>query len=105
MTDERTLNFHGSDSMTRNVDHVIDSSHDPQVAVLIAPGAVTGEIHARNLTPVLFLVSLGITVDRAQHGRPRTFDHQKSALIGPDGFALPVDNIDHHTGQGSGRRA
>src|SRR6059036_4159667 len=105
MTDERTLNLHGSDAMTGNVDHVIDPSHDPQVAVLIAPGSITGEINAWNFTPVLFPVSLGITVDRAQHGWPGTFDHQKSTLIGTDGFALPVDDINHHTRQRSGRRA
>src|SRR5207249_8663594 len=104
MTYKRALNLHGCDPMTSNADHVINASHDPQVTVFVTPGAIAGEIHTWYFTPVLFLVSLGIAVDRAQHRRPRAFDHQKPALICADRFSLAVDDINHYTRQRSGCR-
>src|SRR5215468_12379299 len=99
MTDERALDFHGTDTVAGHVVYVIDAAHDPVISVFIPAGAVAGEIHSGNLTPVLFFIPVGIAVDCAQHGRPRLLDDEKSALIGSDGMSLAVDDIGNDTGQ------
>jgi hypothetical protein len=43
MVDERALDFHRPDAVARDVNHVIHSPEHPEIAVLIALGAVTGE--------------------------------------------------------------
>src|SRR5207253_10716272 len=75
MTNKRAFNLHCPNPMTGDVDDVVNSAHDPQITVFITASTVAGEIHAGDLTPVLFLVPLGITVDRSQHRRPRLLDH------------------------------
>src|SRR5262245_54636417 len=57
MADQRTLYLHGSDTMAGYVDHVVNPTHDPQVTILIAASSVAGEIHSRNLAPVLLFVT------------------------------------------------
>ena len=53
MADQRTLDLHRREPMAGDVDHVVDAAHDPVVAVLVAPGAVTGEVAAGDVAPVL----------------------------------------------------
>src|SRR5262245_21502764 len=79
--------------MTRNVDDIIDTTHDPKEAILITTSTVAGEIHPGNITPVLTFESFGIPVDRAHHRRPRRADNQKAALICADGVSLTIDDI------------
>ena len=45
--DERRLDLHGAHAMARDVDDVVDTAHDPEVAVGIAAGAVACEIEGR----------------------------------------------------------
>jgi len=44
--DERTFDFGGSEPMPGHVQHVIDATHDPEVAVGIAACAIASEIHS-----------------------------------------------------------
>src|SRR5438093_492010 len=68
--DERALDLHRAEAVAGDVDDVVHAAHDPAVAVLVAPRAVAGEVDSREALPVLLDVTLGVLVDRAQHGRP-----------------------------------
>src|SRR5262249_13076756 len=105
VADKRTLHFHRSDTMARNIDHIVDAAHDPEITVFIAPGAIAREIHSGNLTPVLFLVSFGISINRPQHRRPGTLDNEKAALISSNWISMTIDDIDNDTRQWSSRRS
>ena len=47
MLDERDLDFHRPDSMARDVQHIVDAAEHPEVAVVVALGAVAGEVEIR----------------------------------------------------------
>ena len=49
MRHQRRLDLHRAEPVAADVDHVVDAAHDPVVAVVVAPGAVAGEIDARDL--------------------------------------------------------
>ena len=89
--------------MARNVEDVIDAADDPEIAVLISPRSVAGEIAALDFAPVLLLVTSVVAVNRPQHCWPRFADDELAALIRADLFALIVDHrgIDAKKGKGS----
>src|SRR5262249_50192068 len=101
VTYKRALDLHGSDAMAGNIDHIVDSSHDPEIAVFIPARAVAGKVHARDFAPVLLLVALRIAVNRSEHRWPGTLDDKKASLIGPDRLSLPIDHIGHDSRQRS----
>src|SRR5262249_59051832 len=70
MAHQRALDLHRSQAVARDVHHVVDPTHDPEVAVLVATGAVAREVDARHLAPVLLAVALGIAVHAAPHPGP-----------------------------------
>ena len=74
--DERRLHLHRRHAVAGDVHDVIDPAEEPEVAVLVTLGAVSGEIETRDLAPVRLPVPLGITVDAAQHPRPWLLQHQ-----------------------------
>ena len=49
---KRAFDFTGAKAVTRNVDHVINTSHDPDITVFILSGTVTGKVHAGEFRPV-----------------------------------------------------
>src|SRR5687768_9673707 len=55
MRDQRTLDFAGAEPVPGDVEHVVDPAHNPEVAVLVPPGAVTREIASLHLAPVRLL--------------------------------------------------
>src|SRR5207247_2185583 len=55
---QSTLHFHRAQPMAGDVEHVIDAAHDPEIAVLVLPGAVRCEVSVRNLAPVLLPIAL-----------------------------------------------
>src|SRR5512146_1506254 len=91
--------------MAGNVDHVIDATHDPVVAILVASGAVAGEVDAWNLRPVLAYVAIGIAVNGAQHAWPRLLNDEETA--GTFGHGLPIhgDDFGHDAWYGTSRRS
>src|SRR5215468_2254148 len=99
MTYQRALDLHGSDPMTGDIDHAVDTSHDPEITIFIPPCAVTGEVHAWDLAPVLLLVALGIAVNRSEHRWPGPLYDKKSSLVGADGIPVTIDNIGHDSRQ------
>ena len=46
MRDQRQFHLRRAEPVARHVDHVVDAAGDPVVAVLVAPAAVAGEVHA-----------------------------------------------------------
>ena len=54
------LDLGGSDPVTGDIDDVVDSAHEPVVAVRIFPGPVPGEIDAREDGEIRFLESLPV---------------------------------------------
>src|SRR5579871_3900013 len=79
--------------MARNIEYVVDASHDPEVAVFVLTRAIAGEVAARNLREVGLLEAFRIAVDGAQHRRPWFLDHQKSARSWRHGDSVFVYHI------------
>src|SRR3954467_7461939 len=66
VVDQRTLHFHGSDSVSGYVEHVVHASQDPPIASLIDLGAISRKVPTRKAAPVGLLVTLVIPVNRAE---------------------------------------
>ena len=47
VVDQRALDLHRADAVAGHVQHVVDAAQDPEVAVLVALGAVAGEVACR----------------------------------------------------------
>src|SRR5690606_15851543 len=88
------LDLHGPEAVAGDVHHVVHAAHDPEVAVLVAPGAVAGEVRVRHLAPVLVAVPVVVAVDGAQHAWPRPLDDQVAARVRGHLVAVGV----HHGG-------
>src|SRR5690606_33501685 len=63
-----------------------------EVAVVVAPGAVTGEVDVLDLAPVLVAVAVIVAVHGAQHAWPRTAHDEVAALASRDFVAVGVDH-------------
>src|SRR3984957_19108989 len=90
--------------MSAYVQHVVYAPHDPEVAVFISARAVSGEIHSRNLRPVILHVTIGIAIYGAQHSRPWPLDHQKSSRGFGHGFSIHRDDVHDHSRKRPRRR-
>ena len=53
VADQGALDLHRREPVAGDVQDVVDAAHDPVVAVLVAAGAVAGEVAAGDLAPVL----------------------------------------------------
>jgi len=71
VTHQRAFDFRCAEPMPSYIQDVIDAANDPEISILIAPGAVAGEIITWKLAPILFFVALLVAVNSAQHRRPR----------------------------------
>src|SRR5207248_11761526 len=73
-----------AETMTGDVDDVVDSAHDPEIAVLISARAIAGKIDSGNLRPVLLPVTRIVPVNRAEHRGPWFLNDQVSSLVRAD---------------------
>ena len=71
VADQRVLDLGGRDAVARDVHDVVDPAEQPQVAVLVALGAVAGEVAAGEARPVGLLVALVVPVDARAACRAR----------------------------------
>src|SRR5580704_9306790 len=85
--------------MAGDVDDVIDTAHDPEIAVFVFARAVSGEVRTRNLRPVLLHVAIGISVDRSQHSWPGLANNQESSRTIGHGLAVHIHDLRHDSGQ------
>src|SRR2546427_13227625 len=72
--------LHRRDAVTGDVHDVVHAAEQPEVAVLVALGAVAGEIDIVVLRPVLLDVAIGVTPDATQHRRPGLRDRKSTRL-------------------------
>src|SRR5699024_10739072 len=88
-----------------DVHDIVHAAQQPDVAVLVALGAVTGEVQALEARPVSLLEALRVAPDAAQHAGPRLVEHEVAALaVGPRLLGV-VDDVGADPGQGGLRRA
>src|ERR1700693_3357574 len=85
--------------MTGDFDDVIDAAENPYVAVFVALRGVAGEINAGDFLPVLALVTFVVTVDSAEHRRPRLLDREVAGFAGLDRLILHIHNAREDTGE------
>ena len=81
------------DVVARHEHDVVDAAEQPEVAVVVALGAVAREVLAVEAAPVRVAVALGIAPDAAQHRRPRPFEHEVAAAGDADRLARVVDDV------------
>src|SRR6185312_8278642 len=105
--DERRLDLHRPEPVARDVQHIVDAAHDPEIAVLVSVGAVPRHIEALvEFLPVGGEVARVVAPDGAQHRGPRLLDDEIAAGIGPrDGFPTLVDDVRLYARQWQGARA
>ena len=74
---DRGLDLGGRETVAGDVDHVVDPPDDPQVPVLVADRRIADEIGVvAEAREIRLHVALIIPVQRAQHRRPRTLEHE-----------------------------
>src|SRR5437867_12821948 len=91
--------------MSGDINHIVDAAHDPEVSVLIASRAVTGEIHAFDLRPILLAITLIVTIDCAQHAGPRTVNNEIATFAWSDRLAIAGHHVGFNSRKGLGCRA
>src|SRR5207302_1637912 len=69
---------------------VVDATEEPEVAILVALGAVAREIDVVVLRPVLLHEPVGIAPDTTEHSGPRLPEHEIARLRG---VALFVEHL------------
>src|SRR6185437_6416870 len=105
--DQSRLDLHGTQTMSRDIEHIVDAPHDPVVAVLVAVCAVAGHVVAVvEFLPIRGDVAVVVAPDGTQHGRPGLPDDEVAARIGTrNGLALLINDIDIDSRQRLGARA
>ena len=101
--DQRRFDLSRGDPVARHVHDVVDATQQPEVAVGVALGAITGEVHARETTPVRLEVPLRIAVDAPQHGRPRPLQDEVPASTKRDRVAVRVHDVGRDAREREGR--
>src|SRR5215216_2027817 len=79
--------------MTTDLDHIVYTADDPEVAILVALGGVAGGVLARVLGPVLLYIPVGIAIDRAQHRRPGILEDEITFCVIRDRVPLFVHDL------------
>src|SRR3989344_2355169 len=82
VTYECAFNFCGPDTVTGNFEHVIESSHDPEIPIFIALASIPAQIHIFKFSEVRLFIPFGISPHRAEHPRPGLADDDVAAFIG-----------------------
>src|SRR3546814_2469380 len=76
MGDHGAFYLRGAHAVPRHVEHVIDSSGDPVIAILVATRAIAGKVHAAEGLEVGVDEAVVVLVDGAHLPRPGVEDHQ-----------------------------
>ena len=87
--------------MTGDVHDVVDAAEDPECAVVVVLGAVTGEVPAffGVAGPVGVAVAVHVAPDAAEHRRPRLVEDEVAVAAGAEGLGVVVDDLRGDTGQ------
>src|SRR5437588_11218340 len=88
--------------MSGHVEHVVNSTDDPEITVLVAPATVTGKIASFDFTPVCFLITLRVAPDSAEHAGPWFSEDEFVSGIGRKSVAIIIDDFGDDTKKGQG---
>ena len=99
MADQGVLHLGGREPVSRDVHDVVHPPEQPQVAVLVALGAVAGEVAPGEALPVRLDEALVVAVDAPGHARPRLGDHEVAALAVAHRVAVVVDHVGGDAGE------
>jgi hypothetical protein len=80
MSNQGAFDFGRSESVTGDIQHIIDTTDDPEIAVFVPAGAVAREVGSFDFAPILFFVARLVSVDCPEHGWPRLADNKLSAF-------------------------
>ena len=105
VVDERRLDLDRRDPVAGDVHHVVDAAEQPEVSVLVDPGAVACEVEAGVPLPVGLPEALLVAVDPARHRRPGPLEDEVAAAAGPDLLAGLVEDPGLDAGKRLRRRA
>src|SRR5207248_11618918 len=84
MRHQSAFDLSRAETMTGDINDVVDSAHDPEIAVLISARTIAGKIDSGNLRPVLLPVTRIVPVNRAEHRGPWFLNDQVSSLVRAD---------------------
>src|SRR4051812_35213141 len=105
MRDERALNLNRAQTMARYIEYIVDATHDPVIAIVVAASVVAGQVHAGHLAPINFLEAIIVAPNPAQHAGPRLRHHQPATLILTHRIASVIDNRRNDSRQRHGATA
>lgn len=104
--DQSRLDFSGTQTVTRDVDDIVDTTLDPDVAVLVPSSTVAGEVEAGIRAHVGFEVTLVVAPDGTGDRGPwvsesqNTLDAVAFELLA--GRSVENDGVDTPEGNGGG---
>ena len=78
--------------MTGDIQHIIDTANDPEIAVFVPACTVAREVGTFDLGPILFFVARLVSVDCPKHGRPRLADDKLAAFAMLHFIAVVIDD-------------
>ena len=84
--------------MARDVDHIINATHDPEVAIGIPACTIPGKIEVRaigrpDVLPIALAETLGIAMHGAHHSGPGGTHREVSAFIGATAVAFRINDV------------
>src|SRR5260370_10115818 len=89
MADQARFDFHRTQAMTTDFDHIIHATLNAGIAVTVHRRSITGEVHLLDGVPI-GLVTSWIAKDRAHLSRPRLAYDQKSTFALSNAVAVLV---------------
>src|SRR5690349_7258305 len=92
MTYQCAFDFSGADAVSGYVEDIIGAAEDGDVSIFVFHGNIAGDVASGNVLPVA-LVAGGITPHCAEHARKRTLQHEPSADVWWNGFAVFIDDV------------
>jgi len=105
VADQGAFDLDRAQPVAGDVQHVVDTAHDPVVAVLVAARAVAGEVEAGVFRPVLADITFGVAVQGPHHGGPRLLQHQVALFARRNRVARIIQDVRFDAGEGPRRAA
>src|ERR1700687_6174551 len=93
--------------MSRDVQHVVDATHDAIVAILVGAGTVACKVilALEVLGVIALLEALRVAPDGAHHRRSWALDYEDAAFAAPDRVTRLIDDVGEDSWQGKRARA
>eukprot|EP00053_Salpingoeca_punica_P010178 m.91720 g.91720 ORF g.91720 m.91720 type:complete len:710 (+) comp15305_c0_seq1:340-2469(+) len=102
---QRGLQLSRTDTVARDVHHVIRAAGDPEVAVGVTAATVAGKVVRLELREVCALEPLMVAIDGAHLSRPGVLEHKVAGALALNLHTLLVDHGGHNAKHREARRA